>query len=93
MKLSEDQLQEYQQRGFLFFPSLLTDEEMGVLRKALDRIVEVPRREIVCEKDGKTSGQSSTCRLMMMRMPDWSGIQRFYSPLLRCSEDPLMFSS
>lgn len=54
MKLSEDQLQEYQQRGFLFFPSLLTDEEMGVLRKALDRIVEVPRREIVYEKDGKT---------------------------------------
>src|SRR5215469_14353320 len=54
MRLSQDQLQEYEERGFLFFPSLLTGDEMEVLRKALEEVVAVPRREIVFEKDAKT---------------------------------------
>jgi ectoine hydroxylase len=54
MKLKQAQIDEYNDRGFLFFPSLLSKEEMGVLSRELDQIVAKPRREIVYEKDGKT---------------------------------------
>jgi ectoine hydroxylase len=54
MRLSQDRLQEYEERGFLFFPSLLAGDEMEVLRKALEEVVAVQRREIVFERDGKT---------------------------------------
>lgn len=54
MKLDLAQLDEYRDRGFLFFPSLLSGTEMGVLTRALESIVAQPRREIILEKDGTT---------------------------------------
>jgi ectoine hydroxylase len=54
MRLDQNQLAEYAERGFLFFPSLLSHSEMGVLTRALESIVAHPRREIVLERDRKT---------------------------------------
>jgi ectoine hydroxylase len=54
MKLSQLLIDEYERNGFLFFPSLLSQAEMSVIRRELDVIAATPRREIVYEKDGKT---------------------------------------
>lgn len=54
MRLDQAQLDEFEDRGFLFFPGLLSGEEMAVVTRELDRIAAAPRREIVYEKDGKT---------------------------------------
>jgi ectoine hydroxylase len=54
MKLDQSQLDEYRDQGYLFFPALLSADEMSVLTRALDAIVATPRREIVYEKDGST---------------------------------------
>jgi ectoine hydroxylase len=54
MKLTEAQLKEYDQNGFLFFPSLLSTAEMAILGKALDQAVATRRQEVVFDKDGKT---------------------------------------
>lgn len=54
MRLTPNDIQEYRERGFLFFPSLLTAAEMAVLARALEGIVERKRPEIVTEKDGAT---------------------------------------
>lgn len=54
MRLSEQQIKEYDERGFLFLPSLLSADEMKVLQRELDGILKEKRREVVLEKDGKT---------------------------------------
>lgn len=54
MQLMEQRIDEYNENGFLFFPSLLTMGEVDVLKRELDKILAHPRREIVYEKDGRT---------------------------------------
>lgn len=54
MALSPQQIDEYHDRGFLFFPGLLAEAEMAVLARALDGIVRAKRPEMVYEKDGTT---------------------------------------
>lgn len=54
MQLTQRQIDEYKENGFLFFPSLLAKGEMEILSREIDKIVAQPRREIVYEKDGRT---------------------------------------
>lgn len=54
MKLTERERDEYDERGFLFFPGLLAAAEMAVLTRALEGIVSRRRPEIVYENDGTT---------------------------------------
>lgn len=54
MKLSADQLAQFDRDGYLFFPSLFTPQEMKVLLAEVPKIYSEFRPEIVREKDGKT---------------------------------------
>lgn len=54
MRLSQMQLNEFDDRGFLFFPSLLSAQEIRVVADEAERIASAPRQEIVYEKDGRT---------------------------------------
>lgn len=54
MQLTQNQMDEYKDRGFLFFPGLLAESEMAIVANALAGIVSKKRREIVYEKDGST---------------------------------------
>lgn len=54
MQLSDAQIQEYEQRGFLFFPGLLRPTEMALLNGEIAAILKTPRRELVMERDGCT---------------------------------------
>jgi ectoine hydroxylase len=46
MLLTDDQLKEYEENGFLFFPSLFSVSEVDVLRGALPGVYQAERREI-----------------------------------------------
>jgi len=54
MQLTQVQFKEYQERGFIFFPSLLDPGEMRVVQRELAEVLKTPRRELVIEKDGRT---------------------------------------
>ena len=52
MLLSDEQIRLYHERGFLFFPGLLTDVEVGALQSALPAILERQGPEVVHEQGG-----------------------------------------
>ena len=54
MKLTQQQLEQFDRDGYLFFPALFSPEEMRVLRDAVPAIYAEQRPEIVREKDGRT---------------------------------------
>ena len=54
MKLSSEQLAQFERDGYLFFPNLFTGEEMKRLTAEVPRIYAEQRPEIVREKDGVT---------------------------------------
>ena len=54
MKLSDVQLAEFGREGYLFFPSLFSRAEMGVLLAEVPKIYAERRPEVVREKDGVT---------------------------------------
>src|SRR5690606_30620626 len=54
MKLTSEQLAQFERDGYLFFPSLFSPEEMKVLLDEVPRIYAEHRPEIVREKDGVT---------------------------------------
>ncbi len=54
MKLTQEQLAAFDRDGYLFFPSLFSDAEMGKLRAEVPKIYSEFRPEVVREKDGKT---------------------------------------
>jgi ectoine hydroxylase len=54
MNLSNDQLTQFEQDGYLFFPSLFSKTEMDVLLAEVPNIYAEQRPEIIREKDGKT---------------------------------------
>ena len=54
MKLSSEQLVQFERDGYLFFPNLFTGEEMKRLTAEVPRIYAEQRPEIVREKDGVT---------------------------------------
>jgi len=51
MKLKEAQIVEYEERGYLLFPSLLDEEEVGSLNRAIPEILNRPGPEVVREKE------------------------------------------
>ena len=54
MKLTQQQLEQFEQDGYLFFPSLFSEQEMKVLRDEVPMIYKEFRPEIIREKDGLT---------------------------------------
>ncbi|NBT01566.1 MAG: proline hydroxylase, partial [Betaproteobacteria bacterium] len=54
MKLTQQQLAQFEQDGYLFFPSLFSEQEMKVLRDEVPTIYKEFRPEIIREKDGLT---------------------------------------
>ncbi|NDF92764.1 MAG: proline hydroxylase, partial [Betaproteobacteria bacterium] len=54
MKLTQQQLEQFEQDGYLFFPSLFSEQEMRVLRHEVPAIYREFRPEIIREKNGVT---------------------------------------
>lgn len=54
MELSREQVRKFEERGFLFVPGLLSEEEMAIVRAELPGITAGDRPELVYEKDGTT---------------------------------------
>jgi ectoine hydroxylase len=54
MRLTQEQLKQFERDGYLFFPSLFSAEEIGVLREEVPRIYAEFRPEIIRERDGVT---------------------------------------
>jgi len=52
MKLTDDQLQQFNTQGFLFFPDWFTPTEVSVLRKGADYVYGLDREEVVIESNG-----------------------------------------
>lgn len=50
MKLSEEQIAEFRERGYLFFPGLLEDREVMVLRGAVQELLQREGPEVVREE-------------------------------------------
>ena len=54
MHLSSIQIEQFNQDGFLFFPSLFSFDEIKVLNNEAERLFGLDREENFREKDGKT---------------------------------------
>jgi ectoine hydroxylase len=52
MKLEPDQLRQFHEEGWLFFPNCFDAEEMALLREEAARVLSTPRPEIRREKSG-----------------------------------------
>ena len=52
MRLSDQQVKDFHEQGFLFLPNLFTAEEVAVLREEAERIYATDRKEIWREKSG-----------------------------------------
>jgi ectoine hydroxylase len=52
MNLSQFQIEEYRERGFLRLPDLISEQELAVLRSELSSLVTLEREGIVKEKSG-----------------------------------------
>ena len=52
MKLSEEQLAEFDEQGYLFLPECFSEEEVSVLRMEADEIFKTERKEIWYESSG-----------------------------------------
>lgn len=53
MKLSESQVSEFQEQGYVFLPEIFSADEVGVLKAQLDGIFSQDRPENVREKNGR----------------------------------------
>ena len=76
MKLNETQIAEFEERGYLFYPSLLDAAEVAALQKALPEIMNRPGPEVVRE-----SGDPTAARLVF-------GAHVFSEPYRRLSLRP-----
>jgi len=52
MKLSQDQLQEFDEQGYLFLPDCFSESEVAALRREADEIYRSDRKEVWREKSG-----------------------------------------
>ena len=52
MKLTEAQVAQYNEQGYLFFPGLLADVDVAALQEAMPAILERQGPEVIREKDG-----------------------------------------
>ena len=52
MKLTGDQLKQFDEQGFLFFPDCFNSDEVAVLRNEAKRVYELEREEVVVESSG-----------------------------------------
>ena len=55
MKLNDAQIARFNQQGYLFFPSLLKDDEVQVLQRAMPQILSRRGPEVIPEKDDLNS--------------------------------------
>lgn len=53
--LTDSQLQQFDQEGYVFLPDAFPAAEAAVLRAAADTVYAMDRKEVVREKDGKTA--------------------------------------
>ncbi len=54
MRLSDQQVRDYQRDGFVFAPGLIPAAEIAAVQTALPRLLGAERREVIREKDKKT---------------------------------------
>ena len=54
MRVTEEQLQQFDAEGWVFMPDVFTPEEMGVLKGELTKIFAMRRDEVWREKDGES---------------------------------------
>ena len=52
MRLSSDQLRDFDEQGYLFFPNCFSEEEIALLRDDAEAILKVERQEVWREKTG-----------------------------------------
>ncbi len=57
MKLDESQIEEFDNRGYLFFPNLLDQEEVGLLQQAVPEILSRQGPEVVRERDDPSTAR------------------------------------
>lgn len=55
MRLTEQQLEQFDREGYLFLPDVFTADETAVLNREAHRVFALDRKEVVREKDGKTA--------------------------------------
>ena len=52
MKLTPEQIQTFDQQGYVFFPNCFSEDEVAVLRSEAESILRTDRREVWREKTG-----------------------------------------
>ena len=52
MQLSADQLRDFDEQGYLFFPDCFSEEEIALLRDDAEAILKLDRQEVWREKSG-----------------------------------------
>ena len=80
MELNDVKIAEFEERGYLFFPSLLAADEVTALQNALPEIMDRPGQEVIRE-----TGDASAARLVF-------GAHLFSEPFRRLSHRPCLLN-
>ena len=62
MKLTPQQLQEFDERGYLFLPDCFSEEEIAALRSEADKIYASNRQEVCARNRGRRAPPSRRIR-------------------------------
>ena len=81
MHLSSIQIEQFNQDGFLFFPSLFSFDEIKVLNNEAERLFGLDREENFREKDGKTVRTILVLIFIVSHMQSYQDTQGYYNPL------------
>ncbi len=83
MRLNDDQVRQYEDKGWIVVPGVLSAEEIGVLESAALRVLERRGPEVAREEDGKQGILRVTLKYTADRTPVITGIRRVSKPSLR----------
>jgi len=80
MELSSEQLRQYREEGFLFFPAIFNDSEVDRLREETRSIAAIDHPSRVLEKDGRTVRALHGCHLTNDLMARLTRLRRMLRP-------------
>ncbi len=89
MKLTPDQLAQFNRDGYLFFPGMFSREEMQPLLAAVPEIYSEYRPEVIREKDGKTPRTSFAAHTYNEPFAKLGRHPRLVEPVEQLFEEPV----
>ena len=89
MKLSPEQIRQFDEEGYVFIPDLFSKDEVGVLTAEVPGIYAQQRKEVVREKDGETARTAFAAHLYNEAFGRLGRHPRLVEPVMHLLDGPV----